>query len=185
MEREKLIKLIEQKELELKKLSNEISVLKMELQNNSQIVEMTIDDKLKIYADYFKGRDDIYPYLSINKNDPSKKYYMPACINEWKQGVCNKTMGKPCKNCQYRENKPLTLDVLKRHIYNNQTIGIYPMLDDETCYFLAFDFDDKKDENNIKEDILAFASICDKYNVPISIEKSRSGKGIHAWIFFV
>ena len=45
------------------------------------------------------------------------------------------------------------------------------MLDDETCYFLAFDFDDKKDENNIKEDILAFASICDKYNVPISIEK--------------
>ena len=64
---------------------------------------------------------------------------MPSCINEWKHGVCNKTMGKPCKNCQYRENKPLTLDVIKRHIYNNQTIGVYPMLDDETCYFLAFD----------------------------------------------
>lgn len=40
---------------------------------------------------------------------------MPACINEWKQGVCNKTMGKPCKNCQYRENKPLTLDVIKMY----------------------------------------------------------------------
>ena len=74
MEREKLIKLIEQKELELKKLSNEISVLKMELQNNSQIVEMTIDDKLKIYADYFKGRDDIYPYLSNHSSSfPAKK----------------------------------------------------------------------------------------------------------------
>ena len=101
----------------------------MELQNNSQIVEMSIDDKLKIYADYFKGRDAIYPYLSINKNDSSKKYYIPACINECKQGVCNKTIGKPCKNCQYRENKPLTLGVLKRHIYNNQTIAICPVLD--------------------------------------------------------
>lgn len=186
MHTEELIKLIEQKELELKKLSNEIYLLKAELQkkNNNQTVEMSIDEKINLYADYFKGRDDTYPYLSINKNDPSKKYYIPACINEWKQGVCNKTMGKLCKNCQYRENKPLTTDVIKRHIYNNQTIGIYPMLDDETCYFLAFDFDDKKDENNIKEDILAFASICDKYSIPTSIEKSRSGKGIHVWIFF-
>ncbi len=186
MNTEKLIKLIEQKELELKKLSNEIYLLKAELQkkNNNQIVEMSIDEKINLYADYFKGRDDTYPYLSINKNDPSKKYYIPACINEWKQGICNKTMGKPCKNCQYRENKPLTTDVIKRHIYNNQTIGIYPMLDDESCYFLAFDFDDKKDENNIKEDVLAFASVCDKYSIPISIEKSRSGKGIHVWIFF-
>lgn len=186
MEKENLIKLIEQKELELKKLSNEIYLLKAELQkqNSSQVLEMSIDEKLTLYSDYFRGRDDTYPYLSINKNDPSKKYYIPACINEWKQGICNKTMGKPCKNCRYRENKPLTLDVLKKHIYNNQTIGIYPMLDDETCYFLAFDFDDKNDENNIKEDVLAFVSICDKYNVPISLEKSRSGKGIHAWIFF-
>ena len=58
------------------------------------------------------------------------------------------------------------------------------MLEDETCYFLAFDFDDKKNENNIKEDVLAFASVCDKYNVPISVERSRSGHGIHIWIFF-
>lgn len=186
MVREELIKLIEQKELELRKLSNEISLLKLELQgeNDSQTSKMSIQKKIKIYSDYFKGRDDVYPYLSINKNDSNKKYYIPACMNEWKQGICNKTMGKPCKSCQYRENKPLTMDVIKRHIYSNQTIGIYPMLDDETCYFLAFDFDDKKDENNIKEDVLAFASICDKYNVPISIEKSRSGKGVHVWIFF-
>ena len=58
------------------------------------------------------------------------------------------------------------------------------MLEDESCYFLAFDFDDKKNENDIKDDVLAFASICDKYNVPISIERSRSGHGIHVWIFF-
>lgn len=186
MNNEELIELIRQKESEIKKLSNEIQLLKLKLQNeeNNSLVEMTIEEKVKLYADYFKGRDDVYPYLSVNKNDSSIKYYIPACVNEWKQGVCNKTMGKPCKNCKYRENKPLTLETIKKHIYNNQTIGVYPMLDDETCYFLAFDFDDKKDENSIKEDVLAFTSICDKYDIPVSIEKSRSGKGIHAWIFF-
>lgn len=146
MEREEIIKLIEEKEIELKKLLNEINILKQELQkqNSSKVQEMTIDEKIELYASYFKGRDDVYPYLSINKNDPTKKYYIPACTNEWRQGICNKTMGKPCKDCQYRENKPLSLETIKRHIFYNQTIGIYPMLDDETCYFLAFDFDDKK-----------------------------------------
>ena len=65
--------------------------------------------------DYFKGRDDVYPYLSIDKYDSSKKYYIPACINEWKQGICNKTMKKPCNSCQYRENKPIetTLELVE------------------------------------------------------------------------
>ena len=58
------------------------------------------------------------------------------------------------------------------------------MLEDESCYFLAFDFDDKDNENNIKEDVLSFAKVCDDYNVPIAIERSRSGKGIHCWVFF-
>lgn len=186
MNTDELIRLIKEKEFELKKLSTEIYFLKSELQkkNSNQTLVMNMDEKIKLYASLFRGRDDVYPYLSVNKKDPSKKYYIPACTNEWKQGVCNKTMGKQCKKCQYRENKPLTLDVFKRHIYNNQTIGIYPMLEDETCYFLAFDFDDKKNENKIKEEVLAFASICDRYRIPISIERSRSGKGIHIWIFF-
>lgn len=186
MNTDELIRLIKEKEFELKKISTEIYFLKSELQkkNSNQTLVMNMDEKIKLYASLFRGRDDVYPYLSVNKKDPSKKYYIPACTNEWKQGVCNKTMGKQCKKCQYRENKPLTLDVFKRHIYNNQTIGIYPMLEDETCYFLAFDFDDKKNENKIKEEVLAFASICDRYRIPLSIERSRSGKGIHIWIFF-
>ena len=110
--------------MEIKKLSNEVQLLKTKLKNeeNNSIVEMTIEEKVKFYADYFKGRHDVYPYLSVNKNDSSIKYYIPACVNEWKQGVCNKTMGKPCKNCKYRENKPLTFETIKKHIYNNQTI---------------------------------------------------------------
>ena len=56
------------------------------------------EDSVKIFMNYFKGRNDVYPYLSIDKNNPNIKYYIPACANEWKNGVCNKTMGKKCSN---------------------------------------------------------------------------------------
>lgn len=191
MNKEEIVKLIEIKELQLKEitkqLTKEIDNLKCELQKTTKEdtkTSLTPAEKIDLYMEYFRGRDDVYPYLSIDKYNSSKKYYIPSCSNEWKKGVCNKTIGKSCKSCQYRENKPLTREIIKNHIYNNKTIGIYPMLDDETCYFLAFDFDDKKNENSIKNDVLAFASICDKYDIPIGIERSRSGHGIHVWIFF-
>ncbi len=186
MQRNEIIEAINKKTIEAKKLINEINELKMILNNlNNQIkTSFTNEDKVNIFMNYFKGRDDVYPYLSIDKNDPSKKYYIPKCANEWNKNVCNKTMGKKCKNCNYWMDKPIDKEVIRNHLFGNIPIGIYPMLDDETCYFLAFDFDDKKNENDIKEDVLAFTNICNKYNVPISIERSRSGHGIHAWIFF-
>lgn len=186
MTKEEIIQLIELKNEELNKISNEIDRLKEELKKleNTGINRLSTEEKLDIYMSYFRGRDDVFPYLSIDKNDPNKKYYIPACINEWKKGICNKTIGKPCKNCQYRENKPLSIDIIKSHILNNKTVGIYPMLEDESCYFLAFDFDDKKNEYNIKDDVLAFWNVCEKYNINISVEKSRSGYGFHVWIFF-
>ena len=191
MNKEEIENLIREKEQELKtitkRITDEINALKLELQkycDEEQNINYSREERAEIFASYFRGRDDVYPYLSIDKKDSSKKYYIPACMNEWKKGVCNKTIGKSCKTCQYRENKPITLDIIYNHMYNDKTIGIYPMLEDESCYFLAFDFDDKKNENNIKEDVLAFASICDSYSVPIAIERSRSGHGIHIWIFF-
>ena len=191
MNREEILKLIKEKELKLNELTNkyirEIEKLKKELSNHNKesiVGNLSLDEKIDIFMDYFRGRDDVYPYLCINKYDSSKKYYILSCSNEWKNGVCNKIMGKSCKSCQYRENKPITRKTIEKHLYHNSTIGIYPMLEDETCYFLALDFDDKKNENHIKEDVLAFASTCDKYEIPIGIERSRSGHGIHVWIFF-
>lgn len=188
MTKESIINLINEKENERIRLQEEIDSLKkqLEIYDNNQNKTVNIlskEEKIKIFMDYFKGRDDTYPYLSIDKNTPNKKYYIPACINEWKKGICNKSMRKPCKTCKYRENKPLTYDVYEKHL-SGEIIGIYPLLDDETCYFLAFDFDDKLEEKNIKDDVLAFWSICDEFHVPISVEKSRSGKGFHIWLFF-
>ena len=186
MQRNEIIEAINRKTLEAKKLINEINDLKKLLSNydNQPKINFTNEEKVNLFMDYFKGRDSIYPYLSIDKKDPNKKYYIPKCANEWNKNVCNKTMGKKCKDCQYWVDKPIDKEVIRNHLFNSNPIGIYPMLEDETCYFLAFDFDDKKNENDIKEDVLAFASICDKYNVPIAIERSRSGHGIHVWIFF-
>ena len=179
--------LINEKENEIKKLQEEIEILKKKLDVSDETKEPTVkfskEEKVKLFMNYFKGRDDTYPYLSIDKNNPNKKYYIPACANEWKYGICNKLVKKPCKTCKYKENKPLIYEVYEKHL-TGKIIGIYPLLDDETCYFLAFDFDDKLEEKNIKDDVLAFWSVCEEFNVPISVEKSRSGKGFHIWLFF-
>ena len=89
MNDENISKLIQIKEKELKKIQSEIEMLK-----NKQNTTLTIDEKIKIFTNYFKGRNDVYPYLSIDKNNPDIKYYIPACANEWKKGICNKTMHK-------------------------------------------------------------------------------------------
>ena len=181
---EEIKRQIDSKKALIKKLEKEIQELEKNLygeKDNENLKNLSLDEKVSIFMDYFKGRDDVYPYLSINKDN---KYYQPACKNEWLQGVCNKTMGKKCKNCKYRENIPLTKDIIYKHLCNNKTIGIYPLLADDTCYFLAFDFDDKNNDKDIKSEVLAFSSVCDDYDIPIILEKSRSGSGIHIWIFF-
>lgn len=187
MNNSEILKLIKVKELEIKKLQLEIDELKKqfnEITANSSEDISSREDSVKIFMNYFKGRNDVYPYLSIDKNNPNIKYYIPACANEWKNGVCNKTMGKKCKNCQYRENKPISKETIYKHMYGNYPIGIYPLLENDTCFFLSLDFDDKDSKKDIKSDVLAFASVCDKYEVPIAIERSRSGNGIHIWMFF-
>ena len=187
MNNSEILNLIKAKELEIKKLQLEVEKLKKQLNEitpNSSEDTSNREDSVKIFMNYFKGRNDVYPYLSIDKTNPNIKYYIPACANEWKNGVCNKTMGKKCKTCQYRENKPISKDTIYKHMYGNQSIGIYPLLENDTCFFLSLDFDDKDSKKDIKSDVLAFASICDKYEVPIAIERSRSGNGIHIWMFF-
>ena len=187
MNNSEILKLIKVKELEIKKLQLEIDELKKqfnEITTNTSEDISSREDSVKIFMNYFKGRNDVYPYLSIDKNNPNIKYYIPACANEWKNGVCNKTKGKKCKNCQYRDNKPISKETIYKHMYGNYPIGIYPLLENDTCFFLSLDFDDKDSKKDIKSDVLAFASVCDKYEVPIAIERSRSGNGIHIWMFF-
>lgn len=141
------------------------------------------NEKIELFQSLFKGRTDVYAKRCYSKKHRSA-YYIPACKNEWVKGVCDRTRIK-CKDCSNRDLLPLTADVINSHLRNRDEhgagiVGIYPLLPDESCLFLAVDFDESKWE----EDIKVFRSVCNTYNIPVAIERSRSGNGAHAWIFF-
>ncbi len=102
-----------------------------------------------------------------------------ACANEWKRPLCAKPRIK-CSDCENRELIPLTNDVIQHHLTGKYTIGVYPLFPDETCRFLAVDFD----KTTWKDDARAFLKISEELGVPAALERSRSGNGGHIWIFF-
>ncbi|WP_150272345.1 TOTE conflict system archaeo-eukaryotic primase domain-containing protein [Paenibacillus tepidiphilus] len=138
----------------------------------------TVEDKLTLYKSYFRGRDDVYPIRWSNKQ--GKSGYSPACAKEW-TSVCEKPRVK-CSVCKHQNFLPLTNEVLSAHLDARQdrTIGIYPMLPDETCWFLAMDFD----KHDWKQDVTAVMELCKIHEIPALLERSRSGNGGHIWIFF-
>ncbi|NDV59311.1 helicase [Bacteroides sp. 519] len=143
----------------------------------------TPDEKIELFQSLFQGRTDVYAKRCYSKKHGSS-YYIPACKNEWVRGFCDKTRVK-CKDCPNRHLLPLTKEVINSHLRNKDEhgigiVGIYPLLLNDNCLFLAVDFDEEKWE----EDIGTFRSICETYSIPVAIERSRSGNGAHAWIFF-
>ena len=141
-------------------------------------------EKIATFRRLFKGREDVYPRRFESKKT-GRSGYQPACANEWRHGLCNKPKTK-CAECPYRVFLPVTDEVIEMHLRgvdrrgNDFTIGVYPMLENEHCHFLAVDFDKK----NYEEDAKAFLETCRRHNVPAAVERSRSGNGAHVWIFF-
>jgi hypothetical protein len=140
-------------------------------------------EKIELFMSLFRGREDVYAKRCYSKRYGSS-YYIPACRNEWVQGICDRARTK-CKDCAHREFMPLTKEIIDTHLRNKDEngvgiVGIYPLLPDETCWFLAVDFD----EADWQKDIAAFRTVCEESGISVSIERSRSGNGAHAWIFF-
>lgn len=135
------------------------------------------DAKLALFRRLFRGRTDVFPVRWESK--AGKSGYSPACANEWRPGVCEKPRIK-CGDCSFRQLLPLTDQVLYKHLAGEIVIGVYPLLPDDSCYFLTVDFD----EADWREDVTAFAQSCRELGVPVALEVSRSGNGAHAWIFF-
>lgn len=135
------------------------------------------EDKINLFMSLFRGRDDVYAKRWQNKE--GKSGYSPVCLNEWARGICNKPKIK-CSECDNRNYAVLDFAAIDKHLRGKDVFGIYPMLPDETCYFLAIDFDDEGWE----KDISALRDICAEKNIPIAVERSRSGNGAHVWFFF-
>ncbi|WP_164668006.1 TOTE conflict system archaeo-eukaryotic primase domain-containing protein [Virgibacillus doumboii] len=124
-----------------------------------------INERMNIFKSLFRGRTDVY---AKRWEYNGKTGYSPARVYD------------PDKNYKDRELLPLNDKVLYDHLSGRKTVGIYPMLKDETCWFLAVDFD----KEQWKEDAWAFVNACKELSVPANIEISRSGNGCHVWIFF-
>jgi superfamily II DNA or RNA helicase len=139
---------------------------------------ITTDEKVALFRRLFRGRTDVYPVRWESKTT-ARSGYSPACANEWRAGVCEKPRIK-CGDCGNRLLIPLSDAVLYDHLAGEHTVGVYPLLEDDTCYFFASDFD----EADWREDARAFVRSCDELGVPVALEISRSGKGAHAWVFF-
>jgi superfamily II DNA or RNA helicase len=138
----------------------------------------TSEERIALFTRLFRGREDVFAKLWEN---PSKgiKGYSPACKMEWVRGVCNKPRIK-CSDCPSRVFIPFDEAVPRDHLEGKITAGTYALRENDTCVFLAADFD----KDHWHEDILAYKQAGKSLGVDISIERSRSGNGGHAWIFF-
>jgi superfamily II DNA or RNA helicase len=148
-------------------------------------VNSSTADKLALFRRLFGGRSDVYAQRWDNPKT-GKSGYSPACHNEWAKGICDKPRVK-CGDCPNQAFKVFDDAAALRHLTGKPigksdafVAGIYPMLPDETCWFLAVDFDKK----TWQADVAAFRQTATDLGVPVAVERSRSGNGAHAWIFF-
>ena len=135
-------------------------------------------EKISLFRSLFRGREDVFPKRWKN-NRTGRSGYAPACGNEWKPRLCGKPRVK-CGACPNQAFLPLTDEVIEAHLRGRHTIGVYPIRTDDTCLFLAADFDG----TTWRQDAEAFLGACRAKRIPAALERSRSGNGGHVWIFF-
>ena len=141
-------------------------------------VPTTAAGKVALFRALFRGREDVFPVLWTNRRT-GRSGYAPACGNEWIRGICEKPRVR-CGECPNQAFLPVRDRVILDHLRGRHVAGVYPMLPDETCWFLAVDFD----KGDWRQDVTAFRGACEVAGLPVAVERSRSGNGAHAWFFF-
>jgi hypothetical protein len=141
-------------------------------------------EKIALFRRLFAGRPDVFPMRWENRK-AGRAGYSPACANEWVKGVCGKPKVK-CGECPHQAFIPVSDEIVARHLRGGDArssdfvAGVYPLLPDETCWFLAADFD----KENWRQDASGFLQTCHSRGIEACLERSRSGNGGHVWIFF-
>ena len=135
-------------------------------------------DKVKLFRQLFRGRPDLYPTRFVSKKT-GKGGYAPACSNKFVPGVCELPKVK-CGDCTKQAFRPFDDAAVFAHLKGQHVMGVYAILDDETCWFLAVDFD----KSTWTEDAHAFVETARRLGLPAVVERSRSGNGAHVWFFF-
>jgi superfamily II DNA or RNA helicase len=143
-----------------------------------------VAEKIGLFRSLFRGRNEVYA-RRFTSGKTGRAGYQPVCANEWLRGVCDKPRMR-CGECACQRFLPLSDEVLRWHLSGADergrefVLGLYPMLLDEHCWLLAADFDGE----HWREDSAAVLDTCRRLNLPVALERSRSGDGGHLWWFF-
>ena len=147
------------------------------------------------YFSMFWGRTDVYARRG------AKGGYFPQCNNRWNDSLCPKNRGgkQSCETCGNKDWTKLTLEKIISHLLGmkkdgSDVLGVYPLLEDGACRFIVFDFDnhekgaEQTDFANTDEEwhdeVDALRMMCEINGIKPLVERSRSGRGAHVWIFF-
>ena len=140
--------------------------------------------KIALFMHRFRGRDDVFA-RRFESARSGKSGYTPACANEWVRGLCDKPR-MTCAACPNRKFLPITPEVIAQHLTGKDAsgrpfvLGVYPLLADESCFWVAADFDDEE----WQDDVAAVRACAHELGFPPAVERSRSGGGAHLWWFF-
>ena len=135
------------------------------------------EKEIKLFSELFKARTDIF---AIRWEKDNKSGYSPSYQYDSYLYKLHKIKGGNFQNYQDKSHTPLTNEQITKHLNGGQFIGIYPLLQDNTSWFIAADFD----KENWIDECRIFLNICINNNIPAYLERSRSGNGGHVWIFF-
>ena len=141
------------------------------------MTDNNLKSRIELYKSLFKGRDDVF---ATHWEKGGKNGYMPAYQYDPYQYRIHKMRGGTFQNYEDKTYLPYSNNEIAKHLDGEQLIGIYPLLKDNTSWFIAADFDEADWENECR----AFIKSCFENNIPAYLERSRSGKGGHIWIFF-
>ena len=141
-------------------------------------IPMTAADKVRFFRSLFRGRPDVYPTRFVSKKT-GRFGYAPACGNKFVPGVCELPKIR-CGECPNQAFHVVDDQSVLNHLQGRHVMGIYPLLEDDSCWLLAADFD----KTTWREDVTAFVETCRSSGVSVSVERSQSGNGAHAWFFF-
>ena len=143
-----------------------------------QPVPRSPEEKVRLFRQLFRGRDEVFPTRFVSKKT-GKPGYAPACTNKFVPGICGLPKVK-CGECPNQAFVPVDDAAVLAHLQGRHVMGVYPLLEDETCWFLAVDFD----RSTWKSDVVAFVATCRHAGLPVAVERSHSGNGAHVWFFF-
>lgn len=138
----------------------------------------TAEGRITVFRSLFRGRADIYATRFVSTKT-GKAGYAPACRNKWVKGICELPRVK-CSECANQAFLPPDDEAIRAHLLGRHVLGVYPMLADETCWFLAIDFD----KASWQADVVALTATCRQKGLAPAVERSRSGQGAHVWFFF-